>query len=208
MWMLWRILYAQKIDDKYLIELFDVTPTTLEHWKNGTRKISIDKKVILANLFGITMNQFINREENDGFQLDDFYGLTRYGKIDNYKELSTNDLRWLFEKIVETECSIEYFPIGYIPLQHDDSDPVVADEDFYRHYIGYDEVEYSLQTLKINVTYEFKDGTKKTIKNISFNELKEMSKKMRSNWSDEAPNHIHANSDDVYYDVLMLNLQK
>ena len=208
MWMLWRILYAQKIDDKYLIELFDVTPTTLEHWKNGTRKISIDKKVILANLFGITMNQFINREENDGFQLDDFYGLTRYGKIDNYKELSTNDLRWLFEKIVETECSIEYFPIGYIPLQHDDSDPVVADEDFYRHYIGYDEVEYSLQTLKINVTYEFKDGTKKTIKNISFNELKEMSKKMRSNWSDEAPNHIHANSDDVYYDVLMINLQK
>lgn len=52
-------LKAQNIDEKYLIQLFDITPKALFNWKNGDASISQDKLVILCNLFGVTIDEML-----------------------------------------------------------------------------------------------------------------------------------------------------
>lgn len=51
---------AKNLDDKYLIQLFNITPRTLSHWKNGTRDISQDKLVILSFILGISIDGLLD----------------------------------------------------------------------------------------------------------------------------------------------------
>lgn len=58
-------LKAKNIDDKYLIQLFNITPRTLSHWKNGTRDISQDKLAILSFMLGISIDEMLERTKNE-----------------------------------------------------------------------------------------------------------------------------------------------
>ena len=52
-------LKLQNIDEKYLLELFNITPKALFNWKNGSANISQDKLAILCNLFGVTIDEML-----------------------------------------------------------------------------------------------------------------------------------------------------
>ena len=88
------------ISEKDLIELFDITPSALSNWKNGSKQISQDKLVILASMFGVTIDEFLEREINDDYQYESFYGLNSYSDKKQYKSFTKRDLEWLFEKII------------------------------------------------------------------------------------------------------------
>ena len=52
-------LKLQNIDEKYLLQLFNITPKALLNWKKGDANISQDKLVILCNLFGVTIDEML-----------------------------------------------------------------------------------------------------------------------------------------------------
>lgn len=62
-----KSLKLQNIDEKYLIQLFDVTPKALDNWKKGIRTFPLDKLVILCNLFGVTIDEMLEGKYNEDY---------------------------------------------------------------------------------------------------------------------------------------------
>ena len=196
-------LDVQGINEKYLLDLFDITPTSLYKWKKSTEEtISKDKLVVLANLFGVTIDQLYERDFNDKYHYEDFYKLSIYQDNSDYKKLSYHDLKWLFEKLAEATTYIEYYSIGYVPLEVSEDDP---DNDFDMINFSSDEVEYFCNNLSINVTYDTKDGMSHSISSITFRQVCEISEILATDWKNEAPKHIKARKDKKYYRMMMLS---
>lgn len=63
-----KSLKLQNIDEKYLIQLFDVTPKALDNWKKGIRNFPLDKLVILCNLFGVTIDEMLEGKYNEDYK--------------------------------------------------------------------------------------------------------------------------------------------
>jgi len=194
-------LQAQSIDESELISLFDITPTALNNWKKGTREISKDKLVVLCNMFGVTLDEMIEREFNDDYQYEYLYGLKKYSEEKKYKSFSTRDLEWLFERINEAVWYFEYYPLGYIPLDIGPDDPEGFPD---KHYIGDDEVKYYCETLDINISYSTKTNNA-YIKSVSYNELKKIARQLWDEWKEDAINHITAKADDKYKRIVLLS---
>lgn len=109
-------LKFQKINEKDLIDLFDITPSALQQWKTGKREISQDKLVVLCNMFGVTIDQMLERDFSDDYAMEDMFRLSKFdGKIDS-KEFTEGDFESLFENINRAMFEIEYFALGYIPF--------------------------------------------------------------------------------------------
>lgn len=197
-------LKAVKMKEEDLIGLFDISKTAIQHWKKGGN-ISIDKIAVLCELFGITIDQYFDRDFNDEHEFDDFYGLSKYRDLSNCKNYSYQELNWLFDKLNEFMFYIEYFALGYIPLEKNECDPPNVDEDFYKHYIDSTEVDYYCQTLEMNVSYDTKDGKTKKIESITYKELRLIAAELKSDWGDDSFNHIHATPHDKYKKILMLS---
>lgn len=185
------------ISEKDLVELFDITPSALSNWKNGSKQISQDKLVILASMFGVTIDEFLEREINDDYQYEKFYGLNSYSDKKRYKSFTKYDLDWLFEKINEAVAYIEYSPLGYIPPSENPYEPIL--------YISYDEIEYYCQSLDINIRYSTKEKENIEIKSITYEELQNVDKELRASWKEEAYKHIFAKADDKYKDLILLS---
>lgn len=62
-----KSLKLQNIDEKYLQELFDVTPKALENWKKGIRVFPLDKLAILCILFGVTIDEMLEGKYNEDY---------------------------------------------------------------------------------------------------------------------------------------------
>lgn len=62
-----KSLKLQNIDEKYLQELFDVTPKALENWKKGIRVFPLDKLAILCSLFGVTFDEMLDGKFNEDY---------------------------------------------------------------------------------------------------------------------------------------------
>lgn len=62
-----KSLKLQNIDEKYLQELFDVTPKALENWKKGIRVFPLDKLAILCSLFGVTIDEMLEGKYNEDY---------------------------------------------------------------------------------------------------------------------------------------------
>ena len=62
-----KSLKLQNIDEKYLQELFDVTPKALENWKKGIRVFPLDKLAILCSLFGVTFDEMLEGKFNEDY---------------------------------------------------------------------------------------------------------------------------------------------
>ncbi|MBE6138050.1 MAG: helix-turn-helix transcriptional regulator [Erysipelotrichaceae bacterium] len=195
-------LHNLNISEKDLVELFDITPSALSNWKNGSKQISQDKLVILASMFGVTIDEFLEREINDDYQYEYFYGLNSYSNKKQYKYFTKHDLDWLFEKINEAEVYIEYYPLGYIPLTKDPDDPIDFPD---KSYIGSDEIKYYCQSLDINIRYSTKEKENIEIKSITFEKLLNVVKELRASWKEEAYKHIFAKADDKYKDLVLLS---
>lgn len=195
-------LNAIKMKENELISLFDVSKTALEHWKKGGN-LSIDKIAVLCELFGISIDQYFERDFNDDYELDDFLGLSKYKDLSNCKQYTYNDLYWLFDKLKEFMFYTKFFALGYIPLDKDENDPEDADEDFYKHHIDPNEVDYFCQTLDMNVSYETKDGKTKIINSITYKELCKVADELEKDWGYDSFNHISATPSANYKKVVM-----
>ena len=190
------------ISEKDLAELFDITPSALSNWKNGSKQISQDKLVILASMFGVTIDEFLEREINDDYHYEYFYGLNSYSDKKRYKSFTKYDLDWLFEKIKEAEVYIKYYPLGYIPLAKYPDDPNDPHDELY---IDSDEIKYYCQSLDINIRYSTKEKENIEIKSITYEELQNVVKELRASWKEEAYKHIFAKADDKYKDLILLS---
>ena len=197
-------LNALKMKEDELVSLFDVSKTALDHWKNGGN-ISIDKIAVLCELFGISIDQYYERDFNDDHELDDFLGLSKYKDLSNCKQYTYKDLYWLFDKLNDFMFYTKFFALGYIPLDKNENDPEDVDEDFYRHYIDPDEVDYFCQTLDMNVSYDTKDGKSKNINSVTYKELRKVADELRKDWGDDSFNHISATPSAKYKKVVMLS---
>ncbi len=192
-------LKFQKINEKDLIDLFDITPSALQQWKTGKREISQDKLVVLCNMFGVTIDQMLERDFSDDYAMEDMFRLSKFdGKVDS-KEFTEGDFESLFENINRAMFEIEYFALGYIPFDPDDENPDAPD----REYIGGDEVEYYCNSLDIDVTYDLSDGKKVTVNSINYLELCKVADLLKSLWGDESYNHIDSKPNKKY-DVMLL----
>lgn len=194
-------LKFQKINEKDLIDLFDITPSALQQWKTGKREISQDKLVVLCNMFGVTIDQMLERDFSDDYAMEDMFRLSKFdGKVDP-KEFTEGDFESLFEDINRAMFEIEYFALGYIPFEPDpdDENPDAPD----REYIGGDEVEYYCNSLDIDVTYDLSDGKKVTVNSINYAELCKVADLLKSLWGDESYNHIDSKPNKKY-DVMLL----
>lgn len=195
-------LYAQGINKKFLIDLFDVTPATLHCWENGTRQISQDKLVVLANLFCVSIDQLIERDLNDDYQYEDLHGLIGILERDTYKGLTDFELGKLFHMLAEATTSIEYFSLGYIPFEQKEGEPEL-EYDFFS--INGCEMEYFCQTLQMNVEYDTKDGKKHNIDSITYKELQNISDLLSKDWGDMAHKHIKATRSKKYDEIILLS---
>ena len=186
-------LRALNLNENELADLFNVTKIALNHWINNTRKISMDKIAVLCNLFGITIDQYYDRDFNNDFHYEDFYGLSLYKNENNFKELSHHHLLYLFEKLNETCGLIECFVRGYVLLDGD-----------YEIYVDCDELSYYCQTLDIDVVYTTK--TEKIIKkSIKYDELLYIDKILKDNWGENAYKYIYATPNEKYKRLVMLS---
>lgn len=195
-------LGAIGIRKEYLIDLFDITPVTLHHWEKGDRQISQDKLVVLANLFGVTIDQLIKRDLNDDYMHEDFMGFIEMQNKKSPKELSYSNLDYLFMHLAEAEASIEYFTLGFIPSNHNDWESEPEDE---RYHIDSTMLEYFCKSLDLDAKYDLKSGEKITIESISFDELCSVSKQLTIDWGKEAPRHIHSHYSKKYDELLLLS---
>ncbi len=191
-------LKAQKISDKELIDLFDITPTALRQWKTGEREISKDKLIVLCNMFGVTIDQMLERDFSDDYMMEDFYGLSKFNDKADPKGFTESDFYDLFESLNRATFEIEYFALGYIPLEPDE-DPNSPDE----AYIGCGEVEYYCRSLDIDVTYDLSDGEKASAKSINYSELCKIADLLTSLWGNESYKHIIATPNQKY-DIMLL----
>ena len=197
-------LNALKMKEDELVSLFDVSKTALDHWKKDGN-ISIDKIAVLCELFGISIDQYYERDFNDDHELDDFLGLSKYKDLSNCKQYTYEDLYWLFDKLNEFMFYTNFFALGYIPLDKDENDPEDVDENFYRHYIDPDEVDYFCQTLDMNVSYDTKDGKSKNINSVTYKELRKVADELKKDWGDDSFNHISATPSAKYKKIVMLS---
>ncbi len=192
-------LNAQGKSENELIELFDITPTALKSWKNCDRQISKDKLVVLCNMFGVTIDQMIDRDLSDDYQLEDFYGLSKFNDKADSKKFSKNELWLLFDKLNETSFYIKFFALGYIPLESDDE--ITDDENVY-HIDGL-ELEYYLDSFSMNITYDLLNGDKKSVNSVKYSELVEIANMLKNDWVDKSFEHITAKADKKY-EVMLL----
>ena len=193
-----------KMKEDELINLFGVSKTALYHWKNG-KNISINKIAVLCELFGITIDQYYERDFNDDYGYDDMLGLSKYKNLSNCKQFTYNDLNYLFNKLEEFKHYVTFFALEYIPVNRNENSTQNADKDFYRYYIDSDEVDYFCKTLDMNVTYDRKDGDTKKLKSITYKELCEIADELRRDWGDDSYTHISATPSDKYKKVVMLS---
>lgn len=196
-------LNALKIDEQELVYLFDVSKQALENWKNESRNMTIDKIAVLCEMFGITLDQFVDRDTNDDFQLDDFIGLSRFKNVEDCKKLKFKDLYNLFDSLNEATFYFEYFALGYIPFDKSPDDPPNVDEDFYRHYVSADFVEYYCQTLDINVKYDTKEGKEIFVESVTYDELCKITDIISKDWGDKSFEHITATPNKKYKVMMM-----
>ncbi len=158
-------LSLKKMKIKDLKDLFGVSSTTISKWRKG-ESISRDKKIYLAKLFGITLDQFYENIESDDQNF--FYGLVH--KLDpiNYKKLRDRDLDVIFESDVKFGWFIEQV------LDNDDIDFSVTPDEF----------DYFCQHLQVSYDYELVDRTIVGQSYLNFDELIEIKKELKQSWGD------------------------
>ena len=205
-------LKALHKDEAFLVDLFGVTKQEFSNWKKDNRNIPIAKIAVLCGLFGITIDQFYDRDFNDDLQYEDLYGLSEYKNIDNCKQLSYSKLSYLFRVLPEAECTVQCFSLGRFPkgffVENNDPYSVSSPEDFSYIQMGYiygSDVEYYCQALDLDVLYDDKSGKKTQIRSITFSELKEISKILKSDWGEDSHKHITVDHSGRYEKLLMLS---
>ena len=53
---------TQKINQKKLAKIIDVSPKTVSHWETGYTEPSINQLISLANFFDITIDYLVDRK--------------------------------------------------------------------------------------------------------------------------------------------------
>ncbi|MBO7215318.1 MAG: helix-turn-helix transcriptional regulator [Clostridia bacterium] len=53
---------TQKINQKKLAKIIDVSPKTVSHWETGYTEPSINQLISLANFFDITIDELVDRK--------------------------------------------------------------------------------------------------------------------------------------------------
>jgi len=162
-------LKGMKIDD--LKDIFDVTSTTIAKWKAG-ESISREKKVFLAKMFGVSLDQFYAKEDSNGN--DWCYGLVAIDDPKNFKNLRDRDLDIIFEADAKFGWYIEQILDNKEPY-----DSVTSDE-----------FDYFCQHLQVSYEYELSDKTIVGQKYLDSDVLFEIKKELKQSWG----NSIDLNS--------------
>lgn len=102
-------LKNKTIDD--LKDIFGVSQTAINKWKRG-EPISRDKKVFLAKMFGVTLDDFYQNIIADDVYNSLSYNLEKMININDYKKLSYNDLKKIYEAKKDLDDAVNYILTG------------------------------------------------------------------------------------------------
>lgn len=197
-------LLSLKHEGWYLLrDLFDISDSALTSWIKGYRQISQDKLVVLASLFGVTIDEFIERKINTEYFFEAEYGFDNLEGIIKFKNFSYSTLKDLFNNLLNTCESIKYHCLGrsyYGGKQHD-----IFGKDSYLSFIYLWQIDYSCNKLDIDVAYDLRDGKKYYVSKIRFGELEYISKLLYDDWGKEAPNHIETKYGSKYDEIFLLS---
>ncbi len=101
-----RLLQFKNLTFVDLKDLFGVSATSVTNWKNGKIDFSYDKKIYLSRLFGVTLDEYYNREVPYEILNQMFYNLESLLNEKEYKKLTKTDLDLLFELEVKYKLYI------------------------------------------------------------------------------------------------------
>ncbi len=154
-----------KIDD--LKDIFDVSSTTIANWKKG-ESISREKKVFLAKMFGVSLDQFYDRVDSN---INDWF--YRLGIIDDpkrHKNLRDRDLDIMFEAAAK---------IGwYIEQVLDNKEPY--------NEVTPNEFDYFCQHLQVSYEYELIDKKVPGESYLNSNILVNINEELKKSWGNNA----------------------
>ena len=169
-----------KIED--LKDIFDVTPQAIDKWKKG-EPIAREKKVFLAKFFGVTLDQFYEKETADGYMNKWCYDLSYIVDSKNYKELTERDL----ELLLEADAKMGWF--AEIVLDGQKIDGTVTPGEF----------DYFCQHLQVSYDYELKDSEKVYSQEyLDFKKLIQIKKELHNSWGDiDLNNKFHYHTRDL-----------
>lgn len=123
-------LRNKTIDD--LKDIFGVSQTAINKWKNG-EPIARDKKIFLAKMFGVTLDEYYENKCADDLYNSLVYNLEQIINIQDYKNLTYYDLKKLYEAKNEISEYINFVLYG-------NGDEKLAENEF----------DYLCQKLKAN----------------------------------------------------------
>ena len=177
-----------KIEEKEIIELFGITQTELRNWKKGKREIPIDKIAVLCELFGITIDEFYNKDFSEIF----YYGRISLFKNPDCKKLNYSDLKSLFwaidNLIYDIYLTVEAYCSEEIEIEECPKDLIFTCENF-----------------DIDVQYDLKDEKKVILETISAENLWEIIKQLKSVWGEKGHDHLRVSENKKYDRFLMLS---
>lgn len=102
-------LRNKTIDD--LKDIFGVSQTAINKWKNG-EPIARDKKIFLAKMFGVTLDEYYENKCADDLYNSLVYNLEQIINIQDYKNLTYYDLKKLYEAKNEISEYINFVLYG------------------------------------------------------------------------------------------------
>lgn len=190
-------LDAIHVKEADLRDLFDVTSTTIDNWKKGS--IPLEKVPVLCELFGITMDQYYNREYNTDVMYEYEDNLLKYRSTGDYKSFSFDDLRYMFERLAKASYYIEHFPTGFITEYWEQLHEELTE------YVDPGQIEYFCRLLELNVSFEMKPGIKEKVCSVDYKTLSEICSQLKTVWGEDANSHLTVDYGDHYERILMLS---
>ena len=188
-------LFLYHMSENDLMDLFDISKTALNHWKNDNRNVSLDKIAVLCQLFGITLDQFYERDFNDDIVKDIWSRFAYYDKVRDWKNIKAAQLSSFFFEITIGLVAIEHFGLGYQTFY--------LDENVENVEIDPEDIAFYCKNLDIDIGYDLKDKTQHYVKTVSYNELCSISNKLKADWGDECTNHISAYAGKKYVELAL-----
>ena len=178
------------IDEDELLDIFDISKSELENWKRDRRNIPIDKVAVLCAMFGVTLDQYLDRDSS----FDEFYRIERLSQfrdLNNWKHSNIKEVFNLFRNLMEAQWSMEALVRGHYQRDEDDWD----DDDRFDEF---DYLQFCCSALDMDVTYDYKNGEEKTIESVQYSNIIKIADRLQHDWGKDAQYHFWPWPNDRY----------
>lgn len=158
-----KCLYFKKMTIDDLGKFFGVTKQRIADWKKGA-PISKEKKIFLAKFFGVTLDEFYNKEFSHEYFRKLIYNLEYMLDEKNYKRLTYDDIQnILFDAYIKCTSTIE----------------MILNEDFEKDFVSKREFNWFCQKLQVSYSYEINDSIINGTSYLDFDTLIQIKKELK-----------------------------